>query len=182
MKHYEYEINLLFDGELNKKEQVELYHHLSICDKCQEDFNKYNMLKAQTKSVYEKKLYEMFLPQENVSTDSTDIKRNNRIKYSNTFYRIGFYTSAAAAIVLMILLTTSSPKRVFITKNDSRVDTVFIQQEKNTPKITAAHSKAPGKRDVPVKSSQNEYLRYVMNLPVEKITDADLFEHINGSY
>lgn len=162
MKHYDYEINLFIDGELVETEKQEMFIHLASCEKCRNTFEDFIRLKESTRKI--------------IGEDISEIK--NKPKRTNLFYRIGFYASTAAAIIFLFIITTSKPKETFVTKNEVRVDTVFVKPripEVNN-QITMTHSATPGKRSVSVESSQKEYLRYVASLRTEKLTEADIIQ------
>jgi len=168
MKHFDYEINLFVDGELGGADKNKMFIHLSECEECRNILSDMLLLKEKSRI--------------HITKNINEIK--NSPKKNNLFYKIGFYTSAAAAIVLLFLFATSKPKETFVTKNEVRFDTIFVKKEiliaQN--KITPAYFITPGKRRMPEESSQKEYLRYVMSLPAEKITNADLIQKNIGSY
>jgi uncharacterized membrane protein (UPF0127 family) len=167
MKHFDYEINLFVDGELGEVDKKEMFIHLSECEKCRNTLSDFLLLKEKSRL--------------HIAENIIEIK--NTPKKNNLFYKIGFYSSAAAAIVLLFLLTSSKPKETFVTKNEVRIDTIFVKKEIPIAqnKIIPAHSITPGKRRMPEESSQKEYLRYVMNLRTEKITKTDKINSENGS-
>jgi hypothetical protein len=150
MKHYDYEINLFVDGELAETEKQELFAHLAECNECRNAISELLLLKEKSRL--------------HIAESINGIKKAP--KKINAFYKIGFYSSAAAAIILLILLAAGKPKETFVTKNEVRIDTVFVNKEIQIAqnKITEARSVTPGKRIVPVETSQKEYLRYVMSL------------------
>lgn len=164
MRHYEFEINLQIDGELGNEEQIELYNHLSICQECRDNFNKYNQLRRETKPIYNKNIANVLL---NLNEDELIGTRDaGKVDSSKKFYKIGFYISAAAAIILLFFLTSSKSKETFVTKNEVRIDTIFVKKEIpiTQNKTVRAYSITPGKRSVFVESSQKAYLQYVMSL------------------
>ena len=167
MKHFDYEINLFVDGELNEIDKKEMFIHLSVCEECRNTLSDFLILKEKSRM--------------HIAENIKEIK--NTPKRNNLFYKIGFYTSTAAAIVLLFLLTSSKPKETFVTKNEVRIDTIFVNKGATIAqnKTAPAHSVTPGKRKVPAESSQKEYLRYVMNLRTEKITETDKINSENGS-
>jgi len=168
MKHFDYEINLFVDGELGEIDKKEMFIHLSECEECRNTLSDFLLLKEKSRM--------------HIAENIKEIK--NTPKKNNLFYKIGFYTSTAAAIVLLFFLTSSKPIKPFTTKNEVRIDTIFVKKEipivQN--KTAPAHSITPGKSKMPIESSQKEYLRYVMSLPSEKITNADLIQKDIGSY
>lgn len=159
MKHFEYEINLFTDGELAKQDQKELFVHLVVCGECQKTLSAYLLLKEKSRD---------FCSQ-NISL------LKNKPAWQNIFYKVGFYTSAAAAVILLFILFTNKPAPTYITKNEVRVDTVFVQNQ-----TVSNNSLTPGKKEL-VSTSQKEYLRYVMSLRTEVFTKADLIQSDNGS-
>ena len=162
MKHFDYEINLFVDGELGEADKKEMFIHLSECEQCRNALSDFLLLKEKSRM--------------HIADNIKEIK--NTPKKNNLFYKIGFYTSAAAAIVLLFLLTSSKPKETFVTKNEVRIDTIFVKKEIPIAqnKTAQAHSATPGKRRVPAESSQKEYLRYVSGLRSERMTDADVLK------
>lgn len=165
MKHYEYEINLFVDGELEKEKQSELFEHLAACKDCQTLFTDTLTLKEKTRLFCVENLNQI----------------KNKPKPASKFYKIAFYTSSAAAVLLLFLLITAKPKETFITKNEIIVDTVFVEKEIPIAQnqLSKSSSLPPGKLEQLI--SQQMYLRYVQNLHTEKITDADLIETKSGS-
>ena len=174
MKHYEYEINLHFDGELDNEQEIELYNHLSVCRECRENFNAYNRLRRETKTVYNKKITGILFQPDSETEELNKIISTKKIENLSKYYRAGFYTSAAAAVILLFLLIAVKPKETILTRNEVRIDTVFVNKDIPVAQnqVTNAHSVTPGKRKVHVESSQKEYLRYVMSIPTITFTDA----------
>jgi hypothetical protein len=167
MKHYDYEINLFADCELEEEKREELFSHLVGCKECQ------NLLA------------DLLLMKEKSRTYCADniTKLQSAPKRTSKFYKIGFYSSAAAAVILLFLLTTAKPKETYITKNEVRIDTVFVQKEIPIAQLQKANSNSftPGKKELKVESSQKSYLLYVNSLHSIKITDADVIQTRNGS-
>ncbi len=166
MNHYEYEINLFADGELPQHEQKELFFHLAECGECQKTLSDYLLLKEKSRD---------FCSQ-NISL------LKNKPSKQNLFYKVGFYSSAAAAVILLFILFTNKQTPTYFTKNEARVDTVFVQKEVPSPQnqTVKISSLTPGKKEF-VFTSQKEYLRYVMSLRTEVFTKADLIKSDNGS-
>lgn len=166
MKHYEYQINLFVDGELPKGEHKELFVHLAGCDECGKALSDYYLLKERSR--------------EFCSQNISHIK--NKPSKQNIFYKVGFYTSTAAAVILLVILFTSRPAQTYLSKNEVRVDTVFVQKEVSFTQnqIAQNNSLIPGKKEL-VSTSQQEYLRYVMDLRTEVFTQADLIKSDSGS-
>lgn len=156
MKHFDFEINLFVDGELGEADKKEMFTHLSECEECRNTLSDFLLLKEKSRMHITENIKEI----------------QNSPKKNKLFYKIGFYTSAAAAIVLLFLFATSKPKETFVTKNEVRIDTIFVKKEIPIAqnKIAPAHSITPGKRRMPEESSQKEYLRYVMSLPTLTFT------------
>lgn len=153
MKHYEYEINLFWDNELSSEEEAELYLHLSICDDCRKDFQKYRQLKE--KSINHFKKY--------------GAQRANQTKTFNPFPVIS-YISSAAAILLLYLLVTNSSKETFITKNEIRTDTVYVIKKIPLKEILLVQP-VKNKSITPNRYTEESYIKYVLDLPTIKITN-----------
>jgi len=160
MKHYEYEINLFADGELPAQEQKELFVHLSECGECRKNLSDYYQLKERSRDFCAQNISQL---------------KNARSK-SNIFYKTGFYISAAAAVILLFLLFTDKPAPTYITKNEVRVDTVFVQKEVPTNQIQTVrnNSLTPGKKGLNPKTKRQPYLEYLLTLRTENVTEADL--------
>lgn len=167
MRHYEFEINLFVDGELAGESRKELFEHLSECSECQNTFSQFLQIKEKSRTF--------------CSDNLNQIK--NKPKQSTKLYKIGFYTSAATAVFLLFFLVSQKPKETLITKNQVRVDTVFVQKENSNTQFqkTNANSITPGMKELPKESSQKAYLHYVMNLRTEKFTEADKLKLDYGS-
>ena len=159
MKHYDFEISLFIDGELENEKHNELFSHLAGCADCQ---------KLLADSLVLKEKARVFCT-ENIN----EIK--NKPKAVNKFYKYGFYASAAAAVLLIFLLASTKPKEVLVTKNEVRVDTVFVEKAINTNQIVAVNTITPGKKVVTAKNKKREaYLDYLFSLRSEKLTETDL--------
>ena len=167
MRHYNDEINLFVDCELEMEKRDELFSHLSECKECQNLLVDLLALKEKSRIF--------------CSDNISDLK--NKPKTINKFYRLGFYTTSAAAIILLFLFITSKPKETYITKNEVSVDTVFVQKEVPAAQLTNSNSNSfnPGKKGIGEKSSQQYYVDYVMSLRTVKITEADVVKKRNGS-
>ena len=163
MKHYEYEINLFVDGELEKEKQSELFEHLAACNECQSLFTDTFTLKEKTRLFCIENLNQI----------------KNKPKPVSKFYKIAFYVSSAAAVLLLFLLITAKPKETFITKNEVRVDTVFVEKERTIALANNKSFSTPGKEKL--FNSQERYLQYVNSLRTIKFTDAAIIETNNGS-
>ncbi|MCX6174345.1 MAG: zf-HC2 domain-containing protein [Ignavibacteriales bacterium] len=166
MKHYDYEINLFIDGELEEENREELFLHLAECNECRNTFADLLLLKEKSKA--------------HCSESINQLKQKPSV--AKSFYKFGFYAASAAAVFLLFFLVLQNPKDTFITKNQARVDTVFVQKEIPTAQnqITNTNSLTPGKKEY-IQTSQQEYLHYVMSLRTEKFTEADLIKLDNGS-
>lgn len=156
MKHYEYEINLFADGELPRQDHKELFLHLPECDECRKTLSDYYLLKEKSRDF--------------CSQNISYIK--NKPSKQSIFYKAAFYTSAAAAVILLFILFTNKPAPTYITKNEVRVDTVFVQKEVSYTQnqMVKNSSLTPGKKEL-IQTSQQEYLRYVMSLRTVTFTD-----------
>ena len=167
MKHYEYEINLFADGELPREDQKELFVHLAECDECRKILADYLLMKERSREFCSK----------NISLIM------NKPSKQNIIYKVGFYTSAAAAVILLVIMLTNKPAQTYNSKNEVRVDTVFVQKEIPIAQnqLTSNNSLTPGKKELIEESSQKAYLHYLMSLRTVKITDADVIKTRNGS-
>lgn len=159
MKHYDYEINLFIDGELEEKNREELFLHLAECNECRNTFADLLLLKEKSKMYCSENINQL----------------KQKPSSSKSFYKFGFFAASVAAVFLLFFLVAQSPKDSFIAKNIVRVDTVFVQnQSKNINSLT------PGKKEL-IQTSQQEYLHYVMSLRTEKFTEADKLKLDYGS-
>lgn len=167
MKHYDFEINLLLDGELPESDKDELFTHLSKCRECSDAFSQYLLVKEKSKE---------FCIQNLDSTLNKNAARNRLYKYS-------FYMSAAAVVILIMLLAGIKLQPVYVTKVHVKTDTVYVQdktgilalnQTIKPPMILAGNKLSKGK-------PESKFLYYVFSLPSEKITDADLIKQYNRS-
>lgn len=166
MKHYDYEINLFIDGELDEENREELFLHLAECNECRNTFADLLLLKEKSKA--------------HCSESINQLKQKPSV--AKSFYKFGFYAASAAAVFLLFFLVSQKPKETFTTKNEVRIDTVFVQKEipVTQNQLTNTNSLTPGKKEL-IQSSQQEYLRYVMNLRTEKFTEADKLKLDYGS-
>lgn len=163
MKHFNEEINLFVDGELESEKQSEMFAHVAECSECRKLFSDLIVLKEKSRIFCGENLEE--------------IKNKPKAQTIGKFYRAAFYASSAAAILLLFLLATAKPKEVFVTKNEVRVDTVFVEKEKavNTNQNIAVDTKTPGKKVVTAKNKKREaYLEFLFSLRSEKLSEADL--------
>lgn len=160
MKHYEYEINLFADGELSAQDQKELFSHLADCGECRKTFSDYLLLKEKSRDFCSQNLSQM----------------KNKPSRLNIFYKVGFYSSAVAAAILLFVLFTNKSAPTYITKNEVRVDTVFVQQDvPYTQNQNVKNSSlTPGKKELNQKRKRQPYLEYLLSLRTEKVTQADL--------
>ncbi len=164
MKHYEYEINLFVDGELEKEKQSELFEHLSDCNDCQTLFTDTLTLKEKTRLFCVENLNQI----------------KNKPKPASKFYKIAFYASSAAAVLLLFLLITAKPKETYITKNEVRVDTVFVEKEKailnegNKKLFTNTKHKSQSSNEV-------AFVNEMKKMKTTKITLSDLIKYDVGS-
>ncbi|MBI3123364.1 MAG: zf-HC2 domain-containing protein [Ignavibacteriales bacterium] len=164
MKHYEYEINLFVDGELEKEQQSELFEHLAACEDCQSLFTDTLILKEKTRSFCVENLNQI----------------KNKPKPVSKFYKIAFYTSSAAAVLLLFLLITAKPKETFITKNEVRVDTVFVEKEK--PLLNEGNKNLFANTKQKSKSSNEvAFVNEIKKMKTTKITLSDLIKYDVGS-
>ncbi|PKL82533.1 MAG: hypothetical protein CVV24_09675 [Ignavibacteriae bacterium HGW-Ignavibacteriae-3] len=160
MKHFDDEINLFIDREIEEERRKELFAHLAGCDECRNTLSELLLIKERSR---------------NYLTENLNFIKNKPDK-SNMIYKIGFFTSAVAAVILLLMLTTSKPEKIYITKNEVRVDTVFVQKEVPSVQnqIANANSLTPGKKELIQKTKRQPYLEYLMTLRTEKVTQADL--------
>lgn len=164
MKHYEYEINLFVDGELEKEKDSELFEHLANCEDCQSLFTDTLILKEKTRLFCVENLNQI----------------KNKPKPVSKFYKIAFYASSAAAVLLLFLLITAKPKETFITKNEVRVDTVFVEKEK--PLLNEGNKKLFANTKQKSKSSNEvAFVNEIKKMKTTKITLSDLIKYDVGS-
>ncbi|TSA28927.1 MAG: hypothetical protein D4R68_03190 [Ignavibacteriales bacterium] len=166
MKHYDYELNLFIDGELEEGNGEELFLHLAECNECRNTLADLLLLKEKSKMYCSENINQL----------------KQKPSSSKSFYKFGFYAASVAAVFLLFFLFSRNPKDTFTTQKQVRVDTVFVQ--KGIPvtqnQLTNTNSLTPGKKEL-IQSSQQEYLRYVMNLRTEKFTEADKLKFDYGS-
>jgi len=160
MKHYEYEISLFVDNELDNGQKEELFRHLAACEKCRQDMSDYLLLKQQSKSIIA----------ENVSAVNF---KPSRSKY---FYKAGFYISAAAAIFLVFILVNKTPKTVYIKSAPEITQTVTpevrnISDQKEEPAAEVKIIKAER-----VTATDN-YINYISGIPGIKLSEKDIITH-----
>jgi hypothetical protein len=160
MKHYEYEISLFVDNELDNGQKEELFRHLAECDKCRQDMSDYLLLKQQSKSVIA----------ENVSAVNL---KPSRSKY---FYKAGFYISAAAAILLIFILVNKTPKTVYIKSTPEITQTVVPEagniSNQKEERITGV--KAIKAERIP---ASHNYINYISGIPGIKLSEKDIITH-----
>ena len=199
MKHYEYEINLFADGELPDEESREMFIHLAECSECRNLYSEFILLEKRIKEYHANKVNETIsganttvrrgdkesrnahLTDNAVGTSSSQfIKSAGR---SGLFYKTAFYISSVAAMLLFFIAINKNQKTTIYTKNEVRVDTIFVAKEKTIVRYIkqAGNSLTPGKKELLEKEANRDYLQYVMNLRSEKVTDADLVQKNNGS-
>lgn len=150
MKHYEFEMSLYIDGELPKEEEANLFSHLTECGECRKVFLSLHKVKKMAKDHFTKKL------------EIPDKKE----KAEGNIYKYSFYAASAAAVFLLIFFLNRKPVTVYTTKNEMRVDTIYIRKEKPELKIVKKERVYP-------EANQKNYVHYVMNLPTYKITEKD---------
>lgn len=162
MKHYELEINDFLDGELETDEQRELFAHLSECELCCGNFNKYLLLKQESAKQIGKDIHSIIGEvKTTVSLPAADIKQITPVK-NNIFYKTAFYTSAAAALILFFLLINHKPEINYLTRETSRVDTVFVPMEKVVYK-TIQQTKTI--KEISPEANQKTYVKYLAGIP-----------------
>ncbi len=167
MKHYEYEINLLFDGELTNEEQTGLFNHLASCQICKDNFANYNRLKGEMNSIHKKNIADILIEKGNAADDVAN-RQTTIGKKKITLYKIGFYASTAAALLLLFLqLSTKQPTTNYSTI--TKIDTVFVN--KKVPVfVTMYITKQMDKKEkVASKLNDKSYIDYIMELPTIKL-------------
>ncbi|MCX6151160.1 MAG: hypothetical protein NTX22_11590 [Ignavibacteriales bacterium] len=102
MKHYEYEIILFLDSELEKENQKELFTHLTLCEECRTLL--YEVMDLKNKS---KKFYEGIIPELNEVLLPTTTLQKRREK---NIYRPLFYFATAACFLLGFLFLLNKTK------------------------------------------------------------------------
>ncbi|MFA7419814.1 MAG: zf-HC2 domain-containing protein [Melioribacteraceae bacterium] len=164
MKHFNEEINLFVDGELESEKQSEMFAHTAECTECRKLFSDLIILKEKSRIFCAENLDE--------------IKNKPKAQTIGKFYRAAFYTSSAAAILLLFLLATAKPKEVLVTKNEVRVDTVFVEKEVSVQKTPKRHITivATKRKD----NSQIKYLDYINSLKTEKVVFNNTFDSKEG--
>lgn len=174
MKHYEYEISLYADGELNDEMSREMFVHLAECAECRNLYSEFTLLEKKVKDNYSKSIMETIAdrklpalpgailrqPEINVSDSnrSRTIKDIQIGKNINTFYKTAFYTTAAAAVIMLFVLISIKKPVQYIRNNDVRIDTVLVPKEKTVVKYVklVRHPE----------NSNKGYLEYVNSIPV----------------
>lgn len=159
MEHCEYEINLFVDGELPSGNTKEVFLHIAECEYCSKYFSEILLVKEKSKGYF---------------TKHFDRLKNEHPK-KNYFYKLAFYFSAAASIVLLMITLFDRPEIKYISKNEVRVDTIFVA--KGIPiartKTQRDFSFTPGKKEQSAEPSLKSYLRYVMSLRTVEFTNAN---------
>jgi hypothetical protein len=166
MKHYEFEINLLIDGELPENAKDELFTHLSTCRECQNSLSQYLLLKEQSREFCIQKINKL---------KPKDVEKIN-------YYKIPFYISAAAAIILIFLFIGIKTQTTYITQKYVKVDTVFVSSKNKT--LVHLQKEIPPMNKVKKESAEripDPSISYLFNLQSEKITDVDLVKNNNRS-
>jgi len=168
MKHYEFEINLLIDGELPENAKDELFAHLSTCRECRNSLSQYLLLKEKSGEFCIQKINKL---------KPKDVEKIN-------YYKIPFYISTAAAIILILLFIGIKTPATYITKKYVKVDTVFVSYKNKTlvnlqKEITPTNK---GEKKSAEQIPDPNYISYLFSLPSEKITDADLVKNNKRSF
>ncbi|HEX2983434.1 MAG TPA: zf-HC2 domain-containing protein [Ignavibacteriales bacterium] len=163
MKHYEYEINLFIDNELDESSQKDLFLHLSQCEECRRDFAKYLIIKEKSRKVIAKDMLSM----------KTFFLKKKDQPANNIYNRAAVFVMAAAAVILLFLQVQKAPEAPLIVEK-FKTDTVFIH-------TVATNKSDQGPVDLPkaessVKSSPRNDMRYIMSLREIKLTVADQIE------
>ena len=185
MKHFEFEMSLYIDGELPEENEKELFIHLSNCSQCREQFLKFHKIRENVKNFFVKRLEPesaanvavLQNERENSSgmniSNEPSVKKNirpdqisNDIKVRNKFYKYAFYISSSAALLLLFLSFISKPKIQYLTKNEVRVDTVFVQKEKPALKFVKQEKTTKG---INPGENNSTYLKYLATLPSKQI-------------
>jgi hypothetical protein len=170
MKHYEYEISLYTDGELNDDESREMFAHLAGCTECRNLYAEFVLLEKETKECYGKNISETIakrqLPEAilNRADASEAIKQSRFHKNTGIFYKTAFYTTAAAAVILCFLLINAKTNMQYIRNTAVKVDTVFVPKEKKVIKYIKLVQ-------YPEKSNR-DYLEYVNTIPTASANSA----------
>ncbi len=125
MKHYDYQINLFVDGELEENEREEMFTHLAGCKQCQALLSDMMILKEKSKVFCNEHLSEI---------------KNKPMKVGK-LYRIGFYASTAAAIILIFILVSKSLNIVSSKYDNSTHEKILIQNKELTEEEYLHHIK-----------------------------------------
>ncbi len=166
MKHFNEEINLFVDGELDREKQSEMFAHTAECGECRKLFSDLITLKEKSRIFCAENLDE--------------IKNKPKVQTVGKFYKAAFYASSAAAILLLFLLATAKPKEVLVTKNEVRVDTLFVEKEKT---ILNEVNKKLFVTTKPMRKRSNEFalVNEMKKMKTTKITFSDLIKYDVGS-
>jgi hypothetical protein len=169
MKHYDFEISLFVDGELTGNSKDELFVHLSKCRECRDAFSNYLLLKEKSREFCSQQI---------------DGVENNKME-KNLVHKAYFYTSAAAAVILAALLIGIKLQPAYKAKTYVKIDSVFVVPPKieipgHNPKAQASLNYVNKK--IPKQLSGSKLIESVLNMPSEKITDADLIKQHDGSF
>lgn len=160
MKHFSEEINLFVDGELHREKQSEMFAHTAECGECRKLFSDLITLKEKSRIFCAENLEE--------------IKNKPKVQTIGKFYRAAFYASSAAAILLLFLLATAKPKEVLVTKNEVRVDTIFVEKSIVQNQPTVANISNAAKKVNKSKPQKSPYLAYLLSIKTEQVTFADI--------
>jgi hypothetical protein len=179
MKHYEFEISQFIDGELTAGEKKELFLHLSECSECQKVFSEYLTLKEKSKDFCAGKIAghmkeNMSIPLDDVYSKIAPVIPIVEKKKVNIFYKSAFYITTAAAALLLLFIITRKPYTEIVTKTESKIDTVFVANQKTPAKIPGFKSTGTPER------SDKEYLKYVLGLRSDKIRESEVIEVVKG--
>lgn len=166
MKHYELEINAFLDNELDADEQKELFTHLSECELCRGNFNKYLLLKQESVKQIGRDINTIIGGVKIMAPIPAKDKQIKTSTKNDIFYKAAFYTSAAAAILLLFLLLNHKPEISYFAKEANRVDTVFVSKERVVYKTIL---KTVATKNIDPETSQKAYLSSLAKLPEKEI-------------
>jgi hypothetical protein len=184
MKHYEYEINLFVDGELSPGGKTELFNHLAYCEMCRNDLEEYYKVKNKARKFCDDKISSL-MPHNSIdvfkesvpSKKSSILSANKEITSpKNNFYKYSFYTAAATVAVLSFLLVSIKPQIKQLTKNEVRVDTIFVRQEKSVIKFVYKKTEQPNSdaTNINMMKRNKELYGFISNMRTDTLTSRDL--------
>ncbi len=123
MKHYDYEISLFVDGELQDSEQDKLFEHLAECPECRETLVELMNLKDKSKKYFAEQLPERDISAIPLFKQTKTNKRN--------YYREAFYFAAAACLLLGVLFLLNKTKEYELKNKLNKLNSEYSSLQKN---------------------------------------------------